>query len=123
MEKADAAKIRKACAEGRLPDALRALCERDGDNTADSLRMLAEFFAQESCGKCTPCREGTMRIAELMDKLAGGEGTRKELELIGTLAVYLQQTSLCPVGQSAGKAFQSACELFPETLDAMIREA
>ena len=123
MEKTDAAKIRKACAEGRLADALETLCGADAVTTAESLRRLAEFYVRECCGKCAPCREGTMRMRELVETLVCGKGTWKELELIESLADYLQQTSLCPIGQAAGKAFECALELFSGELNAMIRRA
>ncbi|MBO6041098.1 MAG: NADH-quinone oxidoreductase subunit F, partial [Oscillospiraceae bacterium] len=88
----------------------------------DILREIAEFFKHESCGKCTPCREGTMRIAEIMEKLAGGEGTQKDIDLIKTLSAYMQKTCFCPLGQSATTAFISALKLFPEDFDAKIKK-
>ena len=123
MEKTDSARIRKACDEGRLTDALQLLCGPEPVGAAESLRRLADFFVQECCGKCAPCREGTMRIRELVGMLTGGKGTWKELELIETLADYLQQTSLCHIGQTGGMAFESALELFSAELSAMVRGA
>lgn len=91
-------------------------------NVVDILAEIARFFRHESCGKCTPCREGTMRIAELMDKIAAGEGTREDVELIKTLSGYMQKTCFCPLGQSATTAFMSALKLFPEDFDAKLRK-
>ena len=91
-------------------------------NVVDILREIAEFFKHESCGKCTPCREGTMRIAEIMEKLAGGEGTQKDIDLIKTLSAYMQKTCFCPLGQSATTAFISALKLFPEDFDAKLKK-
>ena len=91
-------------------------------NVVDILAEIAKFFQHESCGKCTPCREGTMRIAELMDKIAAGEGTREDVELIKTLSGYMQKTCFCPLGQSATTAFMSALKLFPEDFDAKLKK-
>ncbi len=91
-------------------------------NVVDILAEIAKFFRHESCGKCTPCREGTMRVAELMEKLAGGEGTKADIELIKTLSGYMQKTCFCPLGQSATTAFMSAWKLFPEDFDAKLKK-
>lgn len=91
-------------------------------NMVDILAEIARFFRHESCGKCTPCREGTMRIAELMDKIAAGEGTQEDVELIKTLSGYMQKTCFCPLGQSATTAFMSALKLFPEDFDAKLKK-
>ena len=91
-------------------------------NVVDILAEIARFFRHESCGKCTPCREGTMRIAELMDKLSAGEGTKEDVELIKTLSGYMQKTCFCPLGQSATTAFMSALKLFPEDFDAKLKK-
>ena len=91
-------------------------------NVVDVLWEIAKFFQHESCGKCTPCREGTMRVAELLEKLARGEGTRKDSDLIRTLSGYMQKTCFCPLGQSATTAFMSALKLFPGDFEAKLRE-
>lgn len=82
-------------------------------NIVDILKQIADFFMHESCGKCTPCREGTMRIAELMDKISRGEGSWADVELIRQLSGYMQNTCFCPLCQSATTAFMSALRLFP----------
>ena len=91
-------------------------------NVVDILAEIAKFFRHESCGKCTPCREGTMRVAELLDKLSAGEGTREDVDLIKTLSGYMQKTCFCPLGQSATTAFMSALRLFPEDFDAKLKK-
>ena len=94
----------------------------DSRNIVDILLEIAKFFEHESCGKCTPCREGTMRIAEMMEKITSGNGTKADLELIKTLSGYMQKTCFCPLGQSATTAFMSALKLFPEDFDAKLRK-
>ena len=94
----------------------------DTRNVVDTLAEIARFFRHESCGKCTPCREGTMRISELMDKLVRGEGTQEDIELITRLSGYMQKTCFCPLGQSATTAFMSALKLFPEDFEAKLNK-
>ena len=94
----------------------------DSRNIVDILLEIAKFFRHESCGKCTPCREGTMRIAEIMGKIAAGNGTKADVELIKTLSGYMQKTCFCPLGQSATTAFMSALKQFPEDFDAKLRK-
>ncbi len=94
----------------------------DSRNLVDILLEIARFFQHESCGKCTPCREGTMRIAELMEKLADGRGTRQDIDLIIRLSEYMQKTCFCPLGQSATTAFMSALKLFPGDFEARLRK-
>ncbi len=91
-------------------------------NLVDILWEIAKFFRHESCGKCTPCREGTMRVEELLEKLAKGEGSQADIELIRTLADYMQKSCFCPLGQSATTAFLSAWKLFPEDFAAKLRK-
>lgn len=91
-------------------------------NMVDILWEIAKFFRHESCGKCSPCREGTMRVEELLEKLAKGEGTQEDVELIKTLSGYMQKTCFCPLGQSATTAFMSALKLFPEDFEAKCKK-
>ena len=123
MGRSDASRIRKACDEGRLTDALQLLCGPEPVGAAERLCRLADFFVRECCDKCAPCREGTRHIAELTKKFADGEGSWSDLEGIETLADHLQQNSLCHIGQSAGKAFESAWDLLSAALNSTIRRA
>jgi len=91
-------------------------------NIVDILAEIAKFYRHESCGKCSPCREGTMRIAEITEKLAEGNGTQADIELVKTLYDYMQKTCFCPLGQSAATAFMSALNLFPEDFRAKLKK-
>ena len=82
-------------------------------NIVDILAEIAKFYRHESCGKCSPCREGTMRIAEIMERFTAGHGTRADIELIKSMSGYMQNSCFCPLGQSATTAFMSALKLFP----------
>lgn len=67
----------------------------------DVTTRIAKFFEHESCGKCAPCREGTMRIHELMEKINSGKGTAKDIALLNKLGRVMSYSCLCGLGQAA----------------------
>lgn len=84
----------------------------DSHNIVDILVGTTQFFEHESCGKCVACREGTMRVAQLVKNIADGNGSEYDLEKIRVLADYMSKSCFCPLGQSATAAVTSAMELF-----------
>lgn len=80
------------------------------------MRNLAAYNADESCGKCTPCREGTPRMVDLVDKIAAGDGKPKDLEELEFLARVVNSASLCGLGQAAGNPILSALHFFGDEL-------
>ena len=80
-------------------------------------RSIARFFAGESCGKCIPCREGTFRLAEILDELMEDRGSAQQLALIRNLKNVMTGACFCPLGQGAANAVVSAMELFPEDFE------
>jgi NADH-quinone oxidoreductase subunit F len=84
------------------------------DETADmagTLRRIAQFFRDESCGQCVPCRVGTVRQEELLARLAAGRanGTREdELALLAEIGRAMRDASICGLGQTASSAIESA---------------
>lgn len=85
-----------------------------GENVSigDVTRTLLAFNAQESCGKCTPCREGTVRLLTLLDQ-PSSSNRRREIE---ELAEIVRLASLCGLGQSAPLSLLSALQQFPEKM-------
>ena len=81
----------------------------------DFLRITQDFFSEESCGQCTPCREGNRHIKLILDKLAAGMAVREDMEIMKKLAEVMSVTSLCGLGETAESALLSAMRLFPET--------
>ena len=74
----------------------------DEDNCmVDVARFFLDFTVGESCGKCTPCREGTKRMLEILKKISDGEGTLEDLDELEQLAHMIKDSSLCGLGQSA----------------------
>jgi len=77
----------------------------------DILRRIAEFFRDESCGQCVPCRVGTVRQEELLARLAAGKpngSVEDELALLADLGQVMRDASICGLGQTASSAIESA---------------
>lgn len=73
----------------------------DSHCIVDVARSFAKFFMHESCGKCAPCREGTRRLYRIVNGIANGTGSPRDLELLELLSRTLYMTPLCPLGQTA----------------------
>ena len=78
----------------------------------DIAKFYLEFTADESCGKCTPCRIGTKRLLETLTKICDGKGEPEDLEKIKDIAEQMKSSSLCALGQSAPNPVLSAMEHF-----------
>jgi len=77
----------------------------------DTLRRIARFFRDESCGQCVPCRVGTVRLEELLARLAAGSRVRpreEELALLREIGQAMRDASICGLGQTASSAIESA---------------
>ena len=85
----------------------------DEDNCmVDIARFFLDFTVDESCGKCTPCREGTKRMLEILDKITQGKGTMEDLINLEELAENIKNTSLCALGQTAPNPVLSTMKHF-----------
>ena len=78
----------------------------------DVARFFMEFCMDESCGKCVPCRAGTVQMHGLLDKITRGEATRRDLELLEELCDLVKSTSLCGLGQTAPNPVLSTLRYF-----------
>ena len=85
----------------------------------DVVRRLAAYNAAESCGKCTPCREGTPRIVDTLDRLISGNGSASDLDELRYLSEVVSLASLCGLGQAAGAPINSAVHFFGEEMAAL----
>ena len=83
----------------------------------DFLRMNQEFFSEESCGQCTPCREGNLHIKIILDKLAKGEANEQDIKTMTTIAKVMSMSSLCGLGETAQNSLLSAMKKFPQVFD------
>jgi len=87
-------------------------------SVVEAMRALAAYNADESCGKCTPCREGTPRMVEAIDRLASGHGSQADMDELTYLAEVVGAASLCGLGQAAGGPITSFLHFFPGVLSA-----
>ena len=85
----------------------------DTVNMAKQARFAMEFCAEESCGKCTPCRIGSTRGVEVIDRIVAGEEQAKNLELLEDLCEVMTDGSLCAMGGLTPLPVRSALKLFP----------
>lgn len=75
-------------------------------------RFFMNFTQNESCGKCVPCREGTKRMLEILEKIVHGEGTLEDLSLLEELGETISKTALCGLGKTAAFPVQSTLKYF-----------
>jgi NADH-quinone oxidoreductase subunit F len=83
----------------------------DGADLLDLLRRIAEFFRDESCGQCVPCRVGTVRLEEALARLRRAPATAADLALVADLDQVMRDASICGLGQTASAAVMSGLKL------------
>lgn len=88
----------------------------------DMARYFLSFTQSESCGKCTPCREGTKRMLEILNRICAGEGKEGDLELLEELGNHIKDTALCQLGGSAPNPVLSMMKYFRDEYEAHINE-
>lgn len=93
----------------------------DEDNCmVDIARFFLDFTVDESCGKCTPCREGTKRMLELLDKITEGKGEIEDIDRLEKLAMNIKATALCGLGQTAPNPVLSTLRHFRHEYEAHV---
>lgn len=94
------------------------------DNTCmvDMARFFMDFIQDESCGKCTPCREGTRRILQILEGICAGHGTIEDLKVLEELAIVIKESSLCGLGQTAPNPVLSTLRYFRDEYVAHIQD-
>ncbi len=95
----------------------------DEDNCmVDVARFFLEFTVDESCGKCTPCRIGTRRLLEMLNKITEGKGTLEDLDKMEELCHYIQANAMCALGQTAPNPVLSTLKYFRKEYEAHVVE-
>ncbi len=85
----------------------------DEDNCmVDMAKFFLEFTVDESCGKCTPCRVGTKRLLEMLDKITSGKANLEDIDKLEELCYYIKQNSLCGLGQTAPNPVLATLKFF-----------
>ena len=93
----------------------------DTTEMPDFAKFFMDFCVDESCGKCLPCRVGTVQISKLLDKLISGEGQPEDLDKLHELCQMVQTTSLCGLGQSAPNPVLSTLKYFRQEYDNLVQ--
>ena len=95
----------------------------DEDNCmVDIARFFLDFTVDESCGKCTPCRVGTRRMLEILERITQGKGEEGDIEKLETLAENIKNSALCGLGQTAPNPVLSPIKCFRDEYEAHIKE-
>lgn len=95
----------------------------DEDNCmVDIAKFFLNFTVDESCGKCTPCRVGTKRLLEMLDKITAGKATMEDLDKLEDLCNYIKANSLCGLGQTAPNPVLATLKFFREEYVAHIQD-
>ena len=94
----------------------------EGNCMVDVARFFLEFTVDESCGKCVPCRIGTRRLLELLNKITEGNGTLEDIDKMEELCYYIQKNALCALGQTAPNPVLSTLKYFREEYEAHVVE-
>jgi NAD-dependent dihydropyrimidine dehydrogenase PreA subunit len=88
----------------------------------DIARFFIDFCQDESCGKCTPCREGTKRMLQILTRITEGKGKEGDIELLQEMAAIIKNSSLCGLGQTAPNPILSTIRYFRGEYEAHIKE-
>ena len=88
----------------------------------DVARYFIDFCQSESCGKCTPCREGTKKLREILDGICEGRGRPEDIETLEALSHYIKNTSLCGLGHSAPNPVLSTLKNFREEYEEHVND-
>jgi NADH:ubiquinone oxidoreductase subunit F (NADH-binding)/(2Fe-2S) ferredoxin len=89
----------------------------------EKMKHLMSFLYEESCGKCTPCREGLGRIVEVLERILKGSGAAQDLMLLEELSEMIQHFSFCALGRMAPRPLLSSMQHFAKEFDGHIKEA
>ncbi len=94
----------------------------EGSCMVDVAKFFIQFVTEESCGKCTPCRVGTKRMYEILDRITTGHGIPEDIEKLERLGHWIKKTSLCGLGQSAPNPVLSTLRYFRHEYEMHIME-
>ncbi|MDI3547480.1 MAG: formate dehydrogenase ferredoxin subunit [Halanaerobiales bacterium] len=94
----------------------------EGTCMVDVARFFLNFTQSESCGKCTPCREGTKRMLEILNRICAGEGKEGDIDLLENLAHHIKDTALCGLGQTAPNPVLSTIRYFRDEYEAHVQD-
>jgi NADH:ubiquinone oxidoreductase subunit F (NADH-binding)/(2Fe-2S) ferredoxin len=88
----------------------------------DMARFFMDFVQDESCGKCTPCREGTRRLLQILEKICEGRGKKEDIETLQELSTTIKEAALCGLGQTGPNPVLSTLQYFKDEYEAHVYE-
>jgi NADH-quinone oxidoreductase subunit F/NAD(P)H dehydrogenase (quinone)/NADP-reducing hydrogenase subunit HndC len=88
----------------------------------DMARFFMDFIQEESCGKCTPCREGTKRMLEIVEHITQGKGKPGDIELLEELSEMIKESALCGLGQTGPNPVLSTLQYFRDEYEAHVHD-
>src|SRR5262249_337867 len=94
----------------------------ESNNMVDVARFFMSFCMDESCGKCIPCRAGTVQLTHLLSKILDGKADKQDLTLLESLCDMVKHASLCGLGQTAPNPVLSTLRYFPEEYHSLLRK-
>ena len=95
----------------------------DRTNMVKQVRRMVDFYSHESCGQCTPCREGTAWLGRILRRIENGQGREEDLETLAALSRNMIGTTICVLSDSAAAPVLSSLQKFPEEYRALIAQA
>jgi len=111
----------KICGEDCMLGSCSVIAVDEDQSIVDLATNIAKFYEFESCGKCTPCREGTMRIMNLLQNLSLGQAKKKDLDTLQELSEVIKETSLCGLGQTSTQHLLTALKYFRKEFEEKCR--
>ena len=110
------------CGEECLLGSCSMIVVDDTRSIVDVATNIAKFYEFESCGKCTPCREGTMRILALLENISLGNAKKADIETLQELAEVIKETSFCGLGQTSTNHLLNALKYFRKEFEESARK-
>lgn len=114
LDKNSLVNIETICKEDCQHGAFTIIFIGKSRNVVDVCLSIAKFYTYESCGKCTPCREGTIRVLNILKKVRDKKANEKDLEFLKEISQHIKETSLCGLGQSSTNHILTSLEHFKE---------
>ena len=95
----------------------------DSRNMVESLLRLSYFYQHESCGQCTPCREGTGWLWRVVDRIWHGQGRPQDLDLLDSVAGNIMGRTICALGDAAAMPVRGMLKHFRHEFEALVQQA
>jgi NADH-quinone oxidoreductase subunit F len=108
-------------AKGSMLGCASVIVMDDSTNIVKQVRRMVDFYAHESCGQCTPCREGTTWLSRILRRIESGRGTEEDLQTLLDLGKQMTGTTICVLSDSAAAPVSSSIQKFRDDYLALIQ--